>query len=206
MANVALISCDVYQTPYEHQEQTGHASDCICISHSRIASSRCRHYTPVVPSGSLPALWRRFLWGHGFYDRKADRRAGGDLNPVSVPRFQCSSCRRTCSRLPLYICPRRWYSWALQQQVLQLLIAGASLRRAAAIFAPGYHTVRGGAGWQRSTSASPFICAFALRGWVAAWIARIAGLPAAVRSLCARRWRGSITTASLSHDCVFRRS
>jgi transposase-like protein len=82
------------------------------------------------------------LWGHGCYERKADRSADGDLNPVAVPRFQCPSCRRTCSRLPLCICPRRWYAWALQQQVLQLLIAGASLRRTAAIFALGYHTVR----------------------------------------------------------------
>jgi transposase-like protein len=82
------------------------------------------------------------LWGHGCYDRKADRGANGDLNPVAVPRFRCPSCRHTCSRLPLCICPHRWYGWALQQQVLQLLIAGASLRRTASIFALGYHTVR----------------------------------------------------------------
>jgi transposase-like protein len=82
------------------------------------------------------------LWGHGFYDRKADRSAEGDLNPVAVPRFRCPSCRHTCSRLPLCICPRRWYDWALQQRVLLLLIAGASLRRTATIFALGYHTVR----------------------------------------------------------------
>lgn len=100
------------------------------------------------------------LWGHGCYDRKADRSAAGQLNPVSVPRFRCPSCRRTCSRLPLCICPRRWYGWALQQQVLQLLIAGASLRRAAAIFALGYHTVRR---WWRSLSASHETFAFHLR-------------------------------------------
>lgn len=82
------------------------------------------------------------LRGHGHYERKADRSAHGELNPVAVPRFQCPSCRRTCSRLPLCICPRRWYGWALQQQVLQLLLAGASLRRTAAIFALGYHTAR----------------------------------------------------------------
>ncbi|HTR10271.1 MAG TPA: DUF6431 domain-containing protein [Paraburkholderia sp.] len=82
------------------------------------------------------------LWGHGCYDRKADRGADGDLNPLPIPRFRCPSCRRTCSRLPLCICPRRWYGWALQQQVLLLLIAGASLRRTAAIFALGHHTVR----------------------------------------------------------------
>jgi len=82
------------------------------------------------------------LWGHGCYHRKADRSGDAELNPVPIPRFRCPSCRRTCSRLPLAICPRRWYGWALQQQVLLLLIAGASLRRTAAVFALGYHTVR----------------------------------------------------------------
>ena len=72
-----------------------------------------------------------------------------------------SLVRRTCSRLPLCIGPRRWYDWALQQQqVLQLLIAGASLRRTAAIFALGYHTVRR---WWRSLSARHETFVFHLR-------------------------------------------
>jgi hypothetical protein len=112
---------------------------------------RLSHTVPIIARIAASVAF----WGHGCYERKADRRADGDLNPgkadrradgdlnpVAVPRFQCPSCRRTCSRLPLCICPRRWYGWALQQQVLQLLIAGASLRRTAAIFALGYHTVR----------------------------------------------------------------
>jgi transposase-like protein len=100
------------------------------------------------------------LWGHGFYERKPDRSADGDLNPVPVPRFRCPSCRRTCSRLPLCICPHRWYDWAVQQQVLQLLIAGASLRRTAAIFALGYHTVRR---WWRGMEAEHENFSFHLR-------------------------------------------
>ena len=28
------------------------------------------------------------LWGHGFYDRKADRSSQAELNPVPVPRFR----------------------------------------------------------------------------------------------------------------------
>jgi transposase-like protein len=82
------------------------------------------------------------LWCHGCYHRKADRNDDGSLNPVPVLRFRCSTCRRTCSRLPLCICPRRWYGWALQQQVLLLLLIGASLRRAAAVLGLSYYTVR----------------------------------------------------------------
>ncbi|SEK12327.1 hypothetical protein SAMN05192539_105724 [Paraburkholderia diazotrophica] len=52
----ALISCDVFRTPYEHQEQTGHAPKCICVSHARAASSRCRYHASVIPPRSLPAL------------------------------------------------------------------------------------------------------------------------------------------------------
>ena len=38
-----------------------------------------------------------------------------------------TGCRRTCSRLPLCIAPRRWYDWALQQVVLQNLFDGNAL-------------------------------------------------------------------------------
>jgi hypothetical protein len=82
------------------------------------------------------------LWSHGRYHRKADRSATGALNSVPILRFRCRTCSRTCSRLPLCIAPRRWYSWALQQQVLLLLFAGCSLRRASSIFALGRHTVQ----------------------------------------------------------------
>lgn len=82
------------------------------------------------------------LWGHGCYCRKADRSEDGLLNPVPVPRFLCPSCNRTCSRLPLCICPRRWYGWALQQLVLSLLLIGASLRRVTTVTGLGYDTVR----------------------------------------------------------------
>lgn len=87
------------------------------------------------------------VWCHGRYHRKADRSAAGDLNPVPVLRFRCRACSRTCSRLPLCIAPHRWYNWALQQQVLLLLFAGCSQRRASAIFVLGRHTVR--RWWQR---------------------------------------------------------
>jgi transposase-like protein len=82
------------------------------------------------------------LWGHGFYDRKADHSRHAALNPVPVPRFRCPGCSHTCSRLPLCICPRRWYGWVLQQLVLSLRLSGVSLRRTAAVTGLARHTVR----------------------------------------------------------------
>ena len=65
------------------------------------------------------------LWHHGYYSRKAGRRPESIdecLNPIPIPRYLCSSCRHSCSRLPSCIAPRRWYSWLLQQQALQSLL------------------------------------------------------------------------------------
>ena len=70
------------------------------------------------------------LWGHGHYDRKADRDPG-TLNPIPIPRFFCRGCRRTCSRLPSCIAPRRWYLWSVQQAVLLCLLSGISLEECA---------------------------------------------------------------------------
>lgn len=67
------------------------------------------------------------VWRHGCYHRKADRSAGGALNPVPVLRFLCQACVATCSRLPACMAPRRWYDWAVQQAVLMLLLLGESL-------------------------------------------------------------------------------
>lgn len=73
------------------------------------------------------------LWNHGCYERKADRSpfAAGALNPIPIPRYFCQGCGHTCSRLPECIAPRRWYGWAIQQLVLQLLLAGCSVHRCA---------------------------------------------------------------------------
>jgi transposase-like protein len=84
------------------------------------------------------------LWGHGCYERKADRRPSpaGALNPVAIPRFFCQGCRQTCSRLPECIAPRRWYDWVLQQAVLLLVLGGGSLHQAALRFGLDRRTVR----------------------------------------------------------------
>jgi len=75
----------------------------------------------------------KIVWQHGCYYRKADRRASGEcsLNPVLILRYCCSACRRTCSRLPLCIAPRRWHNWSVQQSVLEQLLNGFSLRHCA---------------------------------------------------------------------------
>lgn len=79
-------------------------------------------------------------WAHGFYTRKSDRSPSGDgaQNPIPIPRFICRNpeCRRSCSRLPACIPPRRWYLWIVQQVVLAQALAGGSLRGAARAFAP----------------------------------------------------------------------
>lgn len=84
------------------------------------------------------------LWGHGCYERKAGRSPDRSdrLNPLPIPRFFCQGCGHTCSRLPECIAPRRWYGWAAQQPVLQLLLVGCSLRRCSARVDLDRRTVR----------------------------------------------------------------
>ena len=69
------------------------------------------------------------LWRHGFYRRKADHEAGGDVPRELVPiaRFLCNPCGVTCSRLPACVAPRRWYGWEIQQMVLLMVMTGVSL-------------------------------------------------------------------------------
>lgn len=102
-------------------------------------------YRPVA----CPHCGLAKLWGHGCYSRKADRRprALGTLNPIPIPRFYCRSCRHTCSRVPECVAPRRWYSWALQQAVLLLLLGGGSLRQGSLEFGLDRRTLRRWWGW-----------------------------------------------------------
>jgi len=65
------------------------------------------------------------LWSHGFYTRKASCEQGHG-NPVLIPRFLCPHCQLTCSVLPEYIAPKRWYHWAIQELVLRLLLSGST--------------------------------------------------------------------------------
>jgi DNA-directed RNA polymerase subunit N (RpoN/RPB10) len=50
---------------------------------------------------------------HGHYERNAPRGEGVALllETLLIPRFYCPTCRRTCSRLPGCLSPRRQYCW-----------------------------------------------------------------------------------------------
>ena len=96
------------------------------------------------------------LWRHGCYQRKVarDSCAHAARDPVAIPRFRCRSCRRTCSRLPACIAPRRWYDWVVQQALLHALAGGASLHAAARSGAVDRHTARRWRHWLAARGAT----------------------------------------------------
>ena len=75
-----------------------------------------------------PHCGKSGLWAHGVYYRNASCEKGTGCS-APILRFRCppKQCGRTCSVLPQYIPPRRWYHWAVQQLTLMLLMAGYSL-------------------------------------------------------------------------------
>ena len=103
-----------------------------------LASSLKSYWPPACPCCGFGKLW-----SHGCYERKADRSLPSEdsLNPIPIPRFFCPGCRRTCSRLPECIAPRRWYDWALQQEVLLSLLNGESYCRCSQAFGVARSTV-----------------------------------------------------------------
>ena len=96
-------------------------------------------HQPMHPD-RCPHCGRCSLVKHGFYYRKADRESG-DLNPVPIQRFFCSSCDMTCSALPECIPRHRWYLWDVQQQALLLYLVGLSLRAISKVLSPAARTV-----------------------------------------------------------------
>ena len=121
-------------------------------------------YRPVAcPHCGIGGLWR-----HGCYHRKADRdtRAGASRNPVPILRFCCQGCRRTCSRLPASIAPRRWYDWAVQQLVLLCLLGAGSLHQASRLCGVDRHTARRWWNWLEARNAT---FAFFLRSRFPQW-------------------------------------
>ncbi len=75
-----------------------------------------------------PHCGKSGLWRHGVYYRNAKCEQGVGCS-APVPRFYCPNegCGRTCSVLPEYISPLRWYHWAMQQIAFTLLVCGLSL-------------------------------------------------------------------------------
>ncbi len=66
-----------------------------------------------------PSCGKAGLWYHVCYLRFPGRSLNDHhLNPISIPRFICPKCGKTCSVLPECIAARRWYLWAVQQIVL----------------------------------------------------------------------------------------
>jgi|ERR1019366_770564 transposase-like protein len=114
--------------------------------------AQIQHAPDVYRPAACPHCGLACPWQHGYYLRKADRceQLGATLNPVSIARFYCQGCERTCSRLPLCIAPRRWYDWAQQQRVLQQLLSGSSQHHVSERSGLDRHTVRRWWRWLKS--------------------------------------------------------
>lgn len=84
------------------------------------------------------------LWRHGCYRRKVDRARSYDPSRslVAIRRYCCAGCRRTCSRLPTCIAPRRWHDWSAQHAALYRLMCGQSVHRCSRETQLQRHTVR----------------------------------------------------------------
>ena len=97
------------------------------------------------------------LWNHGCYYRKEVRGLAFDdesLDPIPIPRYLCTSCWQSCSRLPSCIPPRRWYGWSSQQLVLQYLLASVSFHGCSTLLGIGRSTVRRWWNWLESNRPS----------------------------------------------------
>ena len=119
---------------------------------SRIVASVTTLEQHIEAVKQTPSIYRplccphcgiKIVWQHGCYYRKADRRGLSDcsLNPVPILRYCCSACRRTCSRLPLCIAPRRWHDWSVQQGILERLLNGFSPHHCAGADTPDRRTI-----------------------------------------------------------------
>ena len=118
------------------------------------------------------------LHHHGHYKRNPPRGEGLalSLGALLILRFLCPGCRRTCSRLPACLSPRRQYRWKCQQAVTEKLCAGESGRKVASALAPGRRTI---ARWRQRLEGKFDLHALHLRsrfadlgraqGWRAFW-------------------------------------
>jgi hypothetical protein len=89
--------------------------------HNSTLLERPTDYRPACCKGCGKSI----LWSHGFYTRKAKGEKDHG-SPVLIPRFICPNCLLTCSVLPEYIPPKRWYHWAIQEVVLRLFLSGST--------------------------------------------------------------------------------
>ncbi len=107
-----------------------------------------QHDPEVYRPNCCPHCGKSGVHRHGHYDRNTPRGTGLalSLGPLRILRFFCSTCRRTCSRLPACLAPWRQYLWSVQQVVLEWLLAGGTLRQAARRYSPSRRTI--GRWWQ----------------------------------------------------------
>ena len=110
-----------------------------------------------------PTCGRGGLWKHGVYYRRSKGEA-----TTPIQRFLCSHCNSTCSCLPEYMPPRRWYRWLTQQLVLQLLLVTNDLQTA----------------WRRLSSFQGIVPSFST---VRRWWLRLRHRTACINSICVMR-------------------
>ena len=98
-----------------------------------------------------PHCGKAGLHHHGHYERNPPRGEGLAflLGRLLILRFCCPCCRRTCSRLPACLSPRRQYWWETQQVVLEGLLAGVSFRAVTGRVPPSRRTAQ--RWWRRLT-------------------------------------------------------
>ncbi len=96
-----------------------------------------------------PHCGKAGLHHHGHYERNPPKGEGLAflLGMLIILRFFCPNCRRTCSRLPGCLSPRRHYWWKSQQGVLKLLLSGGSFHAVASKTQPSRQTI--GRWWRR---------------------------------------------------------
>ena len=83
-------------------------------------------------------------WPHGCYWRKSDNASSSQekSNAVPIQRYYCPSCKKTCSVLPEYISPKRWYTWSYQELILCLFCFGKGFSAIAKETSPSRSTIR----------------------------------------------------------------
>ena len=112
--------------------------DILSLDQYQEAQKNPKSFRPSV----CPYCGKAGLHCHGCYYRKADRSNTLARILVMIFRFLCTCCNRTCSVLPEYIPPRRWYLWNdFQQIAIAFVLAGKSLAATAKAIIPSRHTV-----------------------------------------------------------------
>ena len=89
------------------------------LSWSEYQKMQSKDLRPVC----CPYCDKKRLWCHGHYKCKSER------NFVPIFRYLCFHCHRTCSTLPEYLTPQRWYKWQVQQAVLVLANSLATIAK-----------------------------------------------------------------------------